>query len=221
MTATPMQSHTRIEHPRLYRSDRHGTRLQRARHRERLGRCFFKLGQAAGRRACDQRRREANSCANDGAAARTGRFPSARATQPTETGLAGWAERTSNSEKAIAKYLFEKSRGFAANSANLASRDYSCASCEKLGAHRRASRFLHMAAGAAALHAVFSHRECTGLSDQTDPLDHWLSGRRRRRHGCPYHGAVAVEAARSTRHHRKPVGRFDQHCGPGRGQLAA
>jgi ABC-type uncharacterized transport system substrate-binding protein len=67
----------------------------------------------------------------------------------------------------------------------------------------------------------FSHRECTGLSDQTDPLDHRLSGRRRRRHGCPYHGAVAVEAARSTRHHRKPVGRFDQHCGPGRGQLAA
>ena len=45
-------------------------------------------------------------------------------------------------------------------------------------------RFLHMAAGAAALHS-FSHRECTGLSDQTDPLDHWLSGRRRRRHGSP------------------------------------
>ena len=67
----------------------------------------------------------------------------------------------------------------------------------------------------------FSHRECTGLSDQADPLDHRLSGRRRRRHGCPYHGAVAVEAARSTRHHRKPVGRFDQHCGPGGGQLAA
>jgi len=67
----------------------------------------------------------------------------------------------------------------------------------------------------------FSHRECTGLSDQTDPLDHRLSGRRRRRHGCPYRGAVAVEAARSTRHHRKPVGRFDQHCGPGGGQLAA
>ena len=219
MTATPMQSHTRIEHPRLYRSDRHGTRLQRAQLRERLGRCFFKLGQAAGRRACDQRRRATRAKTTARPHGQAVFLPPERHSPQRPDWLAGL--RGLELRNVIAKYLLRKVARICGDSANLASRDYSCASCEKLGAHRRASRFLHMAAGAAALHAVFSHRECTGLSDQTDPLDHWLSGRRRRRHGCPYHGAVAVEAARSTRHHRKPVGRFDQHCGPGRGQLAA
>ena len=46
-----------------------------------------------------------------------------------------------------------------------------------------------------------------------DALDRRLSGRRRRRHGCPYHGQWLSEAARSARHHRKPAGRCDQHCG--------
>ena len=82
-------------------------------------------------------------------------------------------------------------------------------------------QFLHMAAGAAALHAV--SRTASAQAYPTKPI-RWIIG-------FPAGGGADTVARimepwlsrqpGSTRHHRKPGGRFDQHCGPGRGQLAA
>ena len=82
-------------------------------------------------------------------------------------------------------------------------------------------RFLHMAAGAAALHAV--SRTASAQAYPTKPI-RWIIG-------FPAGGGADTVARimepwlsrqlGQPRHHRKPVGRFDQHCGPGRGQLAA
>ena len=74
-------------------------------------------------------------------------------------------------------------------------------------------QFLHLAASAAALHAV--SRTGGPQAYPTKPI-RWIIG-------FPAGGGAdtvarimepwLLEAARSTGHHRKPVGRFDQHCG--------
>ena len=72
-------------------------------------------------------------------------------------------------------------------------------------------RFLHLAAGAAALPAVIAHRMRANLSDAAGTLARGLSGRRLGRHRCAPDRPASGGQARPAIRNREPAGRRQQY----------